>query len=108
MKILICSIVLSVSSPNKAVTQRTLDVMTYLSLVSPDAYDGYIIYANSPLTQCIEAALLTCGSGNVCSVCVASDVCSFQCQDAEGGCEPAPPCGPQPNPTVNEYDSDMN
>ncbi len=51
-----------------------------------------------PAQDCAALAVLTCGEGRVCWVCYTSDgnqSCSFACQDEAGGCEPAPPCGPQ-------------
>ena len=84
------------------VQDDTLALMTYLYLVAPDAYDG-VMAADpvSPLLQCINAAIITCGEGNVCYVCVVNDtVCSFHCRDGAGECPPPPACGPDPDPMV--------
>lgn len=52
----------------------------------------------SVATECAELAIITCGSGKVCCMCVSSsngDVsCAFGCQDAEGNCQPCPECNP--------------
>jgi hypothetical protein len=50
----------------------------------------------SPLTQCAETAIMVCGEGQVCCLCVYDESCSFSCRDANGGCDPCPPCGDPP------------
>lgn len=78
-----------------------LATQTLLWELAPDVYDGYIMFASNPLTQCIEAALLTCGAGRVCSVTVVDNSCSFTCQDASGECP-----GPEPEPDTNDFSYD--
>jgi len=59
-----------------------------------DADDILIaLTADSPLSQCAEMAVLVCGAGSTCWLCVTDQSCSFGCRDADGGCQPAPPCG---------------
>lgn len=91
----------SVAHANSPETE--LARMTYLALIAPDLYSGYVMYADTPLNQCIEAALLACGAGRICSVCVSGgnghpEFCAFQCQDADGFCPARSPCDPDPDP----------
>ncbi len=80
--------------------ESELAFQEYLFLLAPDAYDGYLEAANnSPLVACVEAALFTCGAGQVCSVHVIDNSCAFVCQDAEGHCPPGPT--PDPDPDTN-------
>ena len=80
---------------NSPRVEATLDLMTYLVLLSPDGYDGFMMVEVTPLTECIDGAIATCGAGNVCYVCVVGNqVCSFQCRDADGTCPPPPVCDP--------------
>lgn len=86
---------------NPRVASATLDLLTYVYLLSPDLYDGYTEMATSPLVECIQGAILACGAGEVCWVCVVNhEVCQFQCRAFDGSCSPAPPCGPTPVPDV--------
>ena len=86
---------------NPGSASATLDLLTWVYLLSPDLYAGYIATANSPLVECIEGSILACGAGEVCWVCVVNhEVCQFQCRDEDGSCSPAPPCGPAPVPDI--------
>ena len=58
---------------------------------SIDVLPGILGGAN-PLSECVDAALLTCGAGQVCGVCVSNGSCSFACRDSEGGCDHWPGC----------------
>ncbi|TSC61383.1 MAG: hypothetical protein G01um1014107_2 [Parcubacteria group bacterium Gr01-1014_107] len=51
---------------------------------------------NTPLAQCAQTAVDTCGQGQVCWVCVRAgpngDACAFSCRDGDGHCTiPIPP-----------------
>ena len=82
--------------------ESELAFQEYLFLLAPDAYDGYLEAANnSPLVACVEAALFTCGQGQVCSVHVIDNSCAFVCQDAEGHCPPGPTPDPDPDPDIS-------
>jgi len=84
--------------------ESELALQAYLFLLAPDAYDGYLEAANnSPLVACIEAALFTCGQGQVCSVHVINNSCAFTCQDAEGHCPPGPTPDPDPDPDISDF-----
>lgn len=71
-----------------------LGSLVMLNTLAPYYYDIYVDMAQSPLLACAETALSVCGEGAVCSLCVYDNSCSFTCQDSEGACAPAPPCGP--------------
>lgn len=73
---------------------RNLDKWLLIEILAPDLYQLVGPPVLTPLQQCIDAAVQVCGQGQVCWVCVYENSCSFACRDADGGCEPAPPCGP--------------
>lgn len=64
---------------------------------SIDVLPGILGGAN-PLSECVDAALLTCGAGQVCGVCVSNGSCSFACRDSEGGCDHWPGCDAAADP----------
>ena len=77
-------------------TERDLVLMTYVHLLIPDVWDGLMEVA-TPLMECIEGALFTCGEGEVCWVCVVNhEVCSFLCRNKDGSCPSPQPCGLPP------------
>ena len=79
---------------------QMIALMTYLHMLAPDIYDGLMEVA-TPLIECIDGAIMTCGEGNVCSVCVINnEVCSFQCRDEDGHCPAPVECGSRPDPVV--------
>lgn len=87
---------------NPRTVPETLDLLTYVYLLDTDLYSGYVAMAESPLIECIEGALLLCGAGEVCWICVVNhEVCSFMCRNDDGSCTPAPRCGPDPVPDVD-------
>ena len=50
----------------------------------------------TPLTECGEQAVLICGEGEVCWVCVTGNhiqSCGYACRASDGSCQPTPPCG---------------
>jgi hypothetical protein len=46
------------------------------------------------VNACGELAVLICGAGEICCMCVYTEHCSFSCQDDGGGCTACPHCGP--------------
>ena len=85
------------SSRGESATHDELALHTYLGILAPESLDLYREAVQSPLAECIEGAVQTCGEGEVCSVCVYRESCSFQCRNDDGSCPPAPPCGPPPD-----------
>lgn len=88
---------------NPGSASQTLNLLTYVYLLAPDLYSGYTEVAESPLVECIEGAILACGVGEVCSVCVVNhEVCSFICRNEDGSCTSPPPCmrAPDPDPDI--------
>jgi hypothetical protein len=64
------------------------DVFIIIETLAPDVL--------GPANDCAALAVQTCGQGRVCWVCYANSehpACSFACQDSDGDCTPAPPCG---------------
>ena len=48
--------------------------------------------SDTPLQQCAQTAVSTCGQGQVCWVCVGGNSCAFSCRDGNGQCTvPIPP-----------------
>ena len=84
-------------SVGESETRRELAFQTYLGLLAPETLDLYTETGQSPLVMCVEAAIQTCGEGQVCGVCVYHESCSFHCRNNDGSCPPSPPCGPLPD-----------
>ena len=70
----------------RANVQHMIDVL--------DHYGASKIKLSKEAEASINAAIETCGQGEVCYVCVYRESCSFQCRSDDGSCPPAPPCGP--------------
>ena len=73
----------------------------YASVFPKDSADIIVGLANgnTPLEQCAATAVLVCGAGSICSICVHSgpngSTCSITRHDGDGNCPPSPaPCGP--------------